>query len=78
MSEQQMHARWAPERVRRWLTPERLTDYGVVTLLLAGAVWAILALPGQILVGSLLLVFAPIVTAAAFWRGLAQIGRAHV
>lgn len=66
-----MHARWTPERVRRWLTRERLTDYGLGTLLLIGAVWAILTLPGQISVSALLLVFAPVVTAAAFWRGLA-------
>ena len=71
MSEPQTHTQWSLGSARPWLTRERLTDYGLGALLLAGAVWAILALPTEISINSLLLIFAPTVTVAAFWRGLA-------
>ena len=71
MSEPQTHTQWSLGSARPWLTRERLTDYGLGALLLVGAVWAILALPTEISINSLLLIFAPAVTVAAFWRGLA-------
>lgn len=55
----------------RWLTRDRLIQYGLAALALAVAVWMLLAAPRQVEVDSILLIFAPAVAAVAFWRGLA-------
>ncbi len=56
--------------LKRSLTRERLTDYGLGASVLIAVTWAVIVTPSQISVNSILLFVGPAVAAAAFWRGL--------
>lgn len=64
-------ARLTARILSRWLTRERVFEYGLSTLALAAALFTIWVSPSKLAVDSILLILTPAVAVAAFWRGLA-------
>ncbi|MBL8545960.1 MAG: PAS domain S-box protein [Hyphomonadaceae bacterium] len=69
MNEQTTRPQPTTESLRRWFSRERAAEYALGALVLVVAVWAISVSPSTISVDAVLLVLAPAVAAAAFWRG---------